>query len=314
MKMDWHFLTSESPGLRVLLSLMKRRSFLRNLGLTGLGLTLMNDLKSLTAAASAWKNAEAIMPALFIGHGAPTYALGDNEYARAWRTLGDDLPTPNAILSVSAHWLTPGKTLVTASQNPHTIHDFGGFQKELYEIQYPAPGMPELAEEISNEVRAVSIGLDHEWGLDHGTWCVLHHMFPEATIPVLQLSIDYSKGPEYHFELARHLRFLRQKGVLIIGSGNIVHNLRVIKFPESTKYDWAIEFDQQAKELMDKSDFRSLIDYHKLGQAAQLSIPTPDHYYPLMYTLGLKMEREELTYPVDGIAFGSTSMRSVMIR
>ena len=223
------------------------------------------------------------------------------------------MPRPRAILSISAHWLSRGKTLVSAAPKPHMIYDFGGFDDRLYDIKYPAPGSPELAHEISNTITSVPIGIDHDWGYDHGTWCVLHHMFPKADIPVLQLSIDYNKDGSYHFELARRLNFLRKKGVLIMGSGNIVHNLRRLIFSESAQYDWAIAFDEQSKQLMDDGDFKSLQKYEQLGREAQLSIPTPDHFFPLLYTLGLKTEDETVSYPIEGISYGSTSMRSVLI-
>jgi len=293
---------------------MKRVDFLKSLGILSLSATGMGDLNALSKWAKEWENYPVMMPALFIGHGAPMYTLNENEFSLKWRELGKSLPIPRAIVSISAHWLTPGKTKVTAAQSPKTIHDFGRMDDRLFEINYPAPGSPELAAEIRTGVKSVEVEEDLQWGLDHGTWCVLNWMYPKADIPVIQLSIDYGKGASYHFELGRQLQFLRRKGVLIIGSGNIVHNLRMIKFPEDEKYDWAIEFDQKAKELMDLGDFQSLIHYEKLGRAAQLSIPTPDHYFPLMYTLGLKTEKDELSHPIDGgISYGSTSMRSILI-
>ncbi|MDP4665330.1 MAG: 4,5-DOPA dioxygenase extradiol [Flavobacteriaceae bacterium] len=293
---------------------MKRRKFIKSVGISGLSIVAMNDLKAFTNAVSAWKDTSQSMPVIFIGHGAPLYTLDDNKYSNAWKKIGQTVPRPNAILSISAHWLTPGKTLVTASQNPKTIHDFGRIDDRLFEMQYPAPGDPNLAQEIIQTISKVSVGLDHDWGFDHGTWCVLHHMFPDADIPVLQFSIDYKQGAAYHFELASQLSFLRKKGVLIIGSGNIVHNLRQLKFPETASYDWAIEFDETAKGLMDKGDFKSLLNYEKLGRAAQLSIPTPDHYFPLIYALGLKSGKDNISYPIEGISYGSTSMRSVLIQ
>ena len=293
---------------------MNRRNFIKLASITGLSIAAMNDLKAFTNAISEWKDTSQIMPVIFIGHGAPLYALDDNQYSRAWKKIGQTVPKPKAILSISAHWLTPGKTLVTASPNPKTIHDFGRIDDRLFKMQYPAPGDPNLAQEITQNISKVAVGLDHDWGFDHGTWCVLHHMFPMADIPVIQFSIDYNQEAAYHFELASQLSFLRKKGVLIIGSGNIVHNLRQLKFPETSNYDWAIEFDETAKELMDKGDFNSLLDYKKLGNAAHLSIPTPDHYFPLIYTLGLKSEKDNISYPIEGISYGSTSMRSVLIQ
>jgi 4,5-DOPA dioxygenase extradiol len=273
----------------------------------------MQNLRAFTNTVSTWEEQDSTMPILFVGHGAPTFVLDENKYSIAWRKIGQSLPTPRAIVVISAHWLTPGKTLITASPKPRTIHDFGGFEDRLYQMQYPAPGEPELASEISNQLQSVPVELDHDWGFDHGAWCVLYHMFPNADIPVLQFSIDYKRDGQYHYDLAKQLAFLRQRGVLVLCSGNIVHNLRQITFPESTSYYWAREFDEQAKHLMDQGDFQSLVNYHQLGTAAQLSIPTPDHYFPLLYALGLKSDRDGISYPIEGLAHGSISMRSVLI-
>lgn len=294
---------------------MNRRNFIKLGSIVGLSAsTTMNNLNAFTKTVSNWEDMDEIMPVIFIGHGAPLYALDDNKYSNAWKKIGQTVPRPKAILSISAHWLTPGKTLITAAPKPPTIHDFGRIDDRLFEMQYPAPGDPNLAQEITQNISKVVVGLDHDWGLDHGTWCVLHHMFPMADIPVLQFSIDYNQAASYHFELAKQLAFLRKKRVLIVCSGNIVHNLRALKFPETSSYDWAIEFDLMAKKLMDEGDFQRLLNYGKLGKSAQLSIPTPDHYFPLMYALGLKTEKDNLTYPIEGISYGSTSMRSVMIQ
>lgn len=294
---------------------MNRRNFIKLASVIGLSTTsAMNNLNAFTKTVSNWEDTDTTMPVIFIGHGAPLYTLDDNKYSNAWKKIGQTVPRPKAILSISAHWLTPGKTLITAAPKPPTLHDFGRIDNRLFEMQYPAPGDPNLAQEITQNISKVAVGLDHDWGFDHGTWCVLHHMFPMADIPVLQFSIDYNQGAAYHFELASQLSFLRKKGVLIIGSGNIVHNLRQLKFPETAGYDWAIEFDETAKGLMDKGDFKSLLNYEKLGRAAQLSIPTPDHYFPLIYTLGLKSEKDNISYPIEGISYGSTSMRSVLIQ
>ena len=274
---------------------------------------VMNNLSALYNTATVWDDTDSIMPVIFIGHGAPLYALDDNKYSIAWKQLGRTLPRPKAILSISAHWLTPGKTLVTATEKPKTIYDFGRIDDRLFKIDYPALGNPKLAQEITQSISQFKVSLDHDWGFDHGTWCVLHHMFPNADIPVLQFSIDYNKDANYHFELAKQLTFLRKKGVLIMCSGNIVHNLKELKFPESSSYEWAIEFDSLAKQIMNKGDFKKLINYEKLGKAAQLSIPTPDHYFPLIYALGLKSEGDNISYPIEGISYGSTSMRSVLI-
>ena len=291
---------------------MDRRKFISTLITTGL-MAKTAKLNTFVKEAGSWEDVDKPMPVLFVGHGAPLYVLDDNKYSRAWRALGEKMPTPKAIVSVSAHWLTRGSTRVTAVAKPKTIHDFGRMDDRLFEMQYPAPGNPELAQEIVDQVNTTPVRMDHDWGYDHGTWCVLYHMYPNADIPVIQFSIDYNKDAEYHFELASQLQFLRKKGVLIIGSGNIVHNLRMLQFPENKTYDWAIEFDQTSKDLMDKGDFKSLMEYRSLGRAAQLSIPTPDHYFPLMYTLGLKTEKDQLSYPTEGVTYGSTSMRSVLI-
>lgn len=290
---------------------MKRRTFIERTALASLGL-MTGTLSSLARAASDWPTTPT-MPVVFIGHGAPTYVLGDNAYNRAWRKLGQNLPTPKAVVSISAHWLTPGETKVTAMPKPRTIHDFGGFPQEMYEIEYPAAGSPQLAQWMAEQFDGPTVGLDHEWGLDHGTWTVLYHMFPEANIPVIQLSIDYSKPGQWHYDLAKQLQSLRNKGVLIFGSGNIVHNLRRIQWTESAAYDWAREFDEQSAMLMNERNHKALINWQDLGTAAQLSIPTPDHYYPLLYTLGLQSANDEVSYPVEGLAYGSTSMRSVLL-
>jgi 4,5-DOPA dioxygenase extradiol len=274
-----------------------------------------SNLQGLAKSLSSLDETGHTMPAIFVGHGAPTYVLGNNPYSTAWHKIGGEMPKPKAILVVSAHWLTPGKTQVTAMPKPRTIHDFGGFQKEMYEFQYPAPGSPELASDISNAITSPSIEFDHAWGFDHGTWTVLYHMFPQANIPVLQLSIDYNQPASFQYELGKQLKQFRKKGVLIVGSGNIVHNLRRIDFRnESGGFDWAKEFDEQSKALIDKGDHQSLVNYEKLGQAALLSIPTPDHYFPLMYVLGLQDDKDRVSYPVEGLSYGSTSMRAVMFR
>jgi 4,5-DOPA dioxygenase extradiol len=293
---------------------MNRRKFIKTASIAGLSVVAMNDLNAFTNVVSEWKDTSQPMPVIFIGHGAPLYVLDDNKYSNAWKKIGQTIPKPKAILSISAHWLTPGKTLITAAPKPPTIHDFGRMDDRLFKMQYPAPGDPQLAQEIAHTISKVAVGLDHDWGFDHGTWCVLHHMFPNADIPVLQFSINYNQGAAFHFELANQLSFLRKKGVLILCSGNIVHNLGQLKFPEMSSYDWAIEFDETARLLMDKGDFRSLLEYEKLGKAARLSIPTPDHYFPLIYALGLKSDKDTLSYPVEGISYGSTSMRSVLIQ
>lgn len=253
------------------------------------------------------------MPVLFIGHGAPLYTLGENKYNRAWQQLGLKLPKPKAIVCISAHWLTKGSH-ITAMKNPKTIHDFGRIDERLFEIQYAAAGNPQLARHISEELAHLHILEDHDWGFDHGCWCVARCMYPEAEIPILQFSIDYTKDAAYHYKLAQELSFLRSKGILMLCSGNIVHNLGRLKFPENSTYDWAIDFDKQSKNLIKEGDHHSLINYTKLGAAAQLSIPTPDHYMPLIYALGLQSKNDMISFPIEGISYGSTSMRSVLFQ
>lgn len=291
---------------------MNRRSFIKS-GIILSTLSQSNKLEAFVKSTKDWSEVDRPMPVLFVGHGAPLYALDENKYSLAWRKIGSDIPTPKAIVCISAHWLTRGSTRVTAMPKPRTIHDFGRMDDRLFEMQYPAPGSPELAKDIADSIQSTHIELDHEWGFDHGTWCVLHHMFPKADIPVIQFSIDYREDAEYHFNLAKQLSYLRKKGIFIIASGNIVHNLREIVFQEEAAFDYAIEFDEISKNLMEKGDFKSLMNYNKLGQAANRSIPTPDHYFPLMYSLGLKTEKDELSFPIEGISYGSTSMRSVLI-
>jgi len=255
-------------------------------------------------------------PVLFIGHGSPMNGIEHNEFSNHWAQLGKTLPQPKAVLVVSAHWLTRG-SYITAMENPKTIHDFGGFPKELFEVQYPAKGNPALAEETTKLITNTELHLDHEWGLDHGTWTVVRHMYPEANIPVLQFSIDYEKPPQYHYDLAKQLLSLRKKGVLIIGSGNMVHNLRMIawdKLQESEYgFDWALEINQIFKDKIVSKNHQDLIDYQKLGSAAKLAIPTPDHYYPLLYTLALQEDNDEVSFFNDKAVGGSLTMTSVKI-
>jgi 4,5-DOPA dioxygenase extradiol len=257
-----------------------------------------------------------VMPALFIGHGSPMNGIESNEFTEYWAQLGREIPLPSAVLCVSAHWLTQG-TKVTAMEKPKTIHDFGGFPEELFAVQYPAPGGPALARETASLVKSTHVGLDHEWGLDHGTWSVVKQMYPEANIPVLQLSIDYSKPASYHYALAKELSTLRKKGVLIIGSGNMVHNLRMIARDKIHEpgygYDWAIELNETFKTLIMNRDHIPLIEYHRLGTLAQYAIPTPDHYFPLIYTLGLQDSKEQASIFNDKAVMGSLTMTSVKI-
>lgn len=253
------------------------------------------------------------MPVLFVGHGNPMNAITENSFTRGWRQAIAGLPQPNAILCVSAHWETRG-TKVTAMKQPRTIHDFGGFPQALFDVQYPSPGAPAYAKEVQEMVDLTRVGLDHEWGLDHGTWSILVKMFPQANIPVFQLSLDYTQPPQFHYNLAKQLAGLRQKGVLIIGSGNIVHNLRMADLREGSQpYDWALEFDALSKKLIKEGRHNDLINYHTLGSAAHLSIPTPEHYLPLLYTLALQDGKDEISFFNEELAFRSGSMRSVKI-
>lgn len=252
------------------------------------------------------------LPALFVGHGNPMNALEDNPYSQAWAQLGAALPTPKAILCVSAHWETQG-TQLTAMERPRTIHDFGGFPPELFAVEYPAPGSPELAE-LAQETLATktSAGLDQSWGLDHGAWSVLVKMFPEATVPVVQLSLDRTQPPAFHYALGQELKKLRQRGVLVVTSGNIVHNLRLARWADVAA-DWAIAFDATVKEHILAGDHSALIDYAKLGPEALLSIPTNEHYLPLLYTLGMQEPGESVQFFSEQVTLSSISMRTVLV-
>jgi 4,5-DOPA dioxygenase extradiol len=267
------------------------------------------------------KMTEKIMPVLFMGHGSPMNAIEDNEFSRGWREMAKTLPEAKAILCISAHWETRG-TFVTAMENPRTIHDFGGFPQELYDVEYPAPGSPWLAQETQKAVKKIQVGLDEEWGLDHGCWSVLKQMFPGAEVPVVQLSLDHFQPALFHYELAKELLPLRQKGVLIVGSGNIVHNLgRVVfggssmsEFNQPFGFPWALEAQALLRKLMDANDYRSLSAYHTLGEAVNLAVPTPEHYLPMLYALALKQEGETLHYYNDVAVAGSLTMTSFIIR
>jgi 4,5-DOPA dioxygenase extradiol len=260
---------------------------------------------------SQFVDSEIKMPVLFVGHGSPTNAIEDNEFSRAWADAAKAIPRPKAIICVSAHWETSG-TSVTAMERPKTIHDFFGFPQELYKMRYPAPGSPALARLTSQIVHEVDIHADSDWGLDHGTWSVLSHMFPEAEIPVIQLSLDRTKGPVFHYELGRELKALRNKGILIIGSGNMVHNLGEMVWQE-TAYDWAIEFDAMMKSLILSGDHDPIINYPNLGEAAQLSVPTNEHFLPLLYILALQDKKDDLHFFAEKVTLGSISMRSLRI-
>lgn len=254
------------------------------------------------------------MPLLFVGHGSPMNGIEDNEFSRRWKEMAGEIPEPRAVLVISAHWLTRG-TKVTAMEFPKTIHDFGGFPKELFAVQYKAPGDPALASDLAGMVKSTPVELNHDWGLDHGAWTVVRHMYPGANIPVLQLSIDFGKDARYHYELARELQALRKKGVLIMGSGNMVHNLRMVAWDklgeEEYGYDWALQMNDRFKQLISNGEHDRLIRYESLGKEALLSIPTPDHYWPLLYTLGLKGKDDAVSFFNDKAVGGSLTMTSV---
>lgn len=252
------------------------------------------------------------MPAIFFGHGNPMNALLHNSYTEAWRRIGRQIPRSKAILSISAHWYLP-QTAVTISAAPRTIHDFGGFPAELYQIQYPASGDPELARQVEKLLAPLPVKRDITWGLDHGTWSVLRHVYPDADVSVVQLSIDESQPARFHFDLGKKLAPLREQGVLIIGSGNLVHNLHTYAWGQhaAEPYDWATRFETKARQLLLAGDFNGLIDYEQLGRDALLSIPTPDHYLPLLYVIGAWRQCDRLTFPVEGIDGGSVSMLAV---
>ena len=254
------------------------------------------------------------MPALFIGHGSPMNGIEVNEFSTNWANIAKTIPQPTAVLVVSAHWFTRG-TKITAMDFPPTIHDFGGFPKALFDVQYPAPGNPALAEETKSLITTTQVELDHDWGLDHGAWTVIRHMYPNADIPVLQLSIDYTKGAQYHYDLAKELSALRKKGVLILGSGNMVHNLRMVSWEmiNGGGYDWAIEANDKFKSAILNKDHQSLINFEQMGSDVRLSIPTPEHYLPLMYTLGLQSDKEEVMLFNDKAVGGSLTMTSVKV-
>jgi len=275
----------------------------------------MNTLNDLHKISGSFSNTEK-MPVLFLGHGSPMNAIEENQFVTGFRNLAKTLPKPNAILCISAHWFTNG-TKVTAMEMPRTIHDFGGFPQELFEVQYPAKGSPELATATKELLSPTDVELDHQWGLDHGAWSVIKHLYPDANIPVIQMSIDYTKSGQYHFELAQKLSELRTKGILIVGSGNIIHNLRLVDFrninTDNYGYDWAFEAREVINKHLIDGDFQPLIDFEKQSKAFQLSIPTPDHYLPLIYTLGLKGKSEELSLFNDKLVGGSLSMTSVRI-
>ncbi|HQV96962.1 MAG TPA: 4,5-DOPA dioxygenase extradiol [Saprospiraceae bacterium] len=256
------------------------------------------------------------MPVLFLGHGSPMNAIEENEFVAGFRRISSEIPQPKAILCISAHWYTRG-TMVTAMDMPKTIHDFGGFPDALYEVQYPAPGSPALAKETAEILAPIVVAQDENWGLDHGAWSVIKHLYPKANVPVIQMSIDYTQPASYHFDLAKRLNSLRQKGILIVGSGNIVHNLGLVDWKNLNKtdygFDWAVEARSKINNWMLNGDFQPIIDYTKQGKSIQLAAPSPDHYLPLVYTLGLKSSKDKISLFNDKLLAGSLSMTSVYI-
>ncbi|GLU44383.1 4,5-DOPA dioxygenase extradiol [Allomuricauda sp. NBRC 101325] len=292
---------------------MNRKAFIKRLGLIPLA-TVMTDLGTLRSLKQSLPNTPK-MPVLFLGHGSPMNAIEENEFVSSFRKLGHEVVKPQAILCISAHWETRG-TKVTAMNNPPTIHDFGGFPQALFDVQYPAPGSPELAKEAQNVITKTEVELDHHWGLDHGAWSVIKHMYPNADVPVIQLSLDYTKTPQYHYELARELESLRHKGVLIVGSGNVVHNLRRVawdKLNDVYAWDWAEEANEKMESFIMDGNHTALIDYGKQGSSFSMSIPTPEHYLPLIYTLALKGKSEDVTLFNNKVVGGSIGMMSLKI-
>ncbi|GAB4039820.1 4,5-DOPA-extradiol-dioxygenase [Spirosoma gilvum] len=276
----------------------------------------MLTLPALKTLADSLPEQDIQMPVLFIGHGSPMNAIEDNEFSERWRRLGQEIPAPKAVLCVSAHWLTRG-TFVTAMNRPRTIHDFGGFPRALFDVEYPAPGAPELAHELQAALAPAPVGLDHDWGLDHGTWSVVRQMYPQATIPVLQLSLDYTRPAAWHYDLGKQLAGLRKKGVLVIGSGNMVHNLRLLVLPPDGHangaygHDWALEMNDIFKRNILVGDHQALIQYKSLGPAATLAVPSIDHYFPLLYALALQEKNEAPLMFNDKVVAGSLTMTSV---
>lgn len=292
---------------------MDRKQFVKSMAFLPLissSMTLQDLNKMASSMSSTGK-----MPVLFLGHGSPMNAIEENEFVSAFRKLGQELIRPNAILCISAHWETNG-TYVTAMQNPRTIHDFGGFPQALFDVQYPAPGSPELAKETKHIISSTEVGFDDKWGLDHGAWSVIKHLYPNADIPVIQMSIDYTKPAKYHYELAKEINSLRNKGVLIIGSGNMVHNLRKVawnRLNEEFAFDWVIEANEKMKSYILSGSHENLINFKSQGKAFDLAIPTPEHYMPLLYTLALKEENETIELFNDKPVGGALTMTSVKI-
>jgi len=271
----------------------------------------INEINNMTSPFSSIEK----MPVLFLGHGSPMNAIEENEFVTGFRNIGKEIPRPNAILCISAHWETKG-TYVTAMESPRTIHDFGGFPKALFDVQYPAPGSPELAKETQQIIQRTAVGLDQKWGLDHGCWSVVKHLYPTANVPIIEMSLDYSLTPQSHYELAQELVSLRNRGVLIVGSGNIIHNLRLVAWDKLSSiygYDWAKEANERMNGYILNGDYQSLINFQSQGKAFDLAIPSPDHFLPLLYTLALKEGDEKMSLFNDKIVAGSLSMTSLKI-
>lgn len=295
---------------------MKRKDFLT----IATGIATMTTLSGFKRFADELAEQDDYMPVLFVGHGSPMNAIEDNEFTRRWTQMAQEIPEPKAVLIVSAHWLTRG-THITTMEQPKTIHDFGGFPKALFDVEYSAPGNPQLAKETASLITSTNVGLDHDWGLDHGAWSVVKKMYPKANIPMLQLSIDYHKPAEYHYKLAKELQALRKKGVLILGSGNMVHNLGMMQVPggdfsrfnEEYGFDWAHEMNTIFKDKIANGDHQALINYEQLSKSAKLAIPTPDHYYPLLYALALQRKNEAVSFFNDKAVGGAFTMTSVKI-
>ena len=288
---------------------MDRRTFLGALGVTG---TIALGAECGALADAPVEEGE-LMPAFFIGHGSPLNAVEDNRFTRGWKDAMKDVPSPTAIVCVSAHWLTRG-TYVTAMSRPQTIHDYRIALRELNAVRYPAPGTPALAIQIAGAIQATSIGLDDSWGLDHAAWPILRHAFPSANIPVLEMSIDYRRSGTWHYNLGRELLYLRRRGVLFIGSGNIVHNLRENDLRMAYDgFEWAIEADEILKAKIRAGDHRALCAYEQLGTSVRLAVPTPDHFYPLLYVLGMQVPEDNVTIFNDALAYGCVTMTSVRL-
>jgi 4,5-DOPA dioxygenase extradiol len=293
---------------------MKRNDFLKFIPLL-LTFQAFKPLRNLEYLTNKEFNSD-LMPVLFLGHGSPMNAIEENTFVKGFREIAGTFPKPNAIICISAHWFTKG-TFVTAMDHPKTIHDFGGFPDALFNVQYPAPGSPELAKKTQEVINQTNVTADFDWGLDHGTWSVVKHLYPKADVPVIQLSIDYTKPAQYHYELAAQLKVLRNKGVLIIGSGNIIHNLGLVDFRNINKpnygFDWAIEAHSKINGYLREKNYQPLIDYAKQGKAFQLAIPTAEHYLPMIYTLGLQVKGDKMMLFNDELMAGSLSMTSIKL-